>query len=32
MDLVWIAITLLFFGVCLAYVVFLAKEDKKWKT
>jgi len=32
MDVVWIAITLIFFGVCLAYVGFLAKEGKTWKT
>ena len=28
MDVVWMAITLIFFGVCLAYVGFLAKEGK----
>jgi hypothetical protein len=32
MDVVWIAIVLIFFGVCLAYVSFLAKEGKTWKT
>lgn len=32
MDLVWIGISLVFFGVCLAYVGFLAKEGKIWKT
>jgi len=28
----WIAIFLLFFVICLAYVGFLAKEGKTWKT
>jgi hypothetical protein len=32
MDVAWIAITLLFFVICLAYVSFLAKEGKTWKT
>jgi hypothetical protein len=32
MDFVWIAISFIFFGVCLAYVGFLAKERKTWKT
>ena len=32
MDVVWIAISLIFFGVCLAYVGFLSKEGKTWKT
>ncbi len=32
MDIVWLVITLVFFGVCLGYVVFLAKEGKTWKT
>jgi hypothetical protein len=32
MDLVWIGISLVFFGVCLAYVSFLGKEGKTWKT
>jgi len=32
MDAVWIIIALLFFGVCLAYVGFLAGEGKTWKT
>jgi hypothetical protein len=32
MDVAWIAITLLFFLICLAYVSFLAKEGKTWKT
>jgi hypothetical protein len=32
MDVVWIAISLIFFGVCLVYVSFLAKEGKTWKT
>ena len=32
MDLIWIGISLVFFGVCLAYVGFLAKEGKTWKT
>jgi hypothetical protein len=32
MDVVWIVITLLFFVVGVAYVSFLAKEGKTWKT
>jgi hypothetical protein len=32
MDVVWIVIALLFFVICLAYVSFLAKEGKTWKT
>jgi hypothetical protein len=32
MDFVWLAISLVFFVVCLAYVSFLAKEGKTWKT
>jgi hypothetical protein len=32
MDIVWIIIALVFFGICLAYVEFLAKESKTWKT
>jgi len=32
MDFVWIVISLVFFVVCLAYVSFLAKEGKTWKT
>ena len=32
MDFVWLAIFLGFFVVCLAYVGFLAKEGKTWKT
>jgi hypothetical protein len=32
MDVVWIAIALVFFGVCLAYVSFLSQEGKTWKT
>ncbi len=32
MDVVWIAIPLIFFVVCLAYVGFLAQEGKTWKT
>jgi hypothetical protein len=32
MDLVWIGISLVSFGICLAYVGFLAKEGKTWKT
>jgi hypothetical protein len=32
MDVVWIAIALIFFAACLAYVSFLAKEGKTWKT
>jgi hypothetical protein len=32
MDVAWIAITVLFFVICLAYVGFLTKEGKTWKT
>jgi hypothetical protein len=32
MDVVWIFITLIFFVICLAYVGFLAREGKTWKT
>jgi hypothetical protein len=32
MDIVWMAIILVFFALCLAYVGFLAKEGKTWKT
>jgi len=32
MDIVFIVITVLFFVICLAYVRFLAKEGKTWKT
>jgi hypothetical protein len=32
MDVVWIIIFLIFFGICLTYVRFLAKESKTWKT
>jgi hypothetical protein len=32
MDIVWITIPLIFFGICLAYVGFLGKEGKTWKT
>jgi hypothetical protein len=32
MDVVWIAITVIFFAVGLAYIGFLAKEGKIWKT
>jgi hypothetical protein len=32
MDIIWIAITIIFFVICLAYVGFLAKEGKTWKT
>ena len=32
MDILWIAISILFFVACLAYVGFLAKEGKTWKT
>jgi hypothetical protein len=31
MDVVWIIISLIFFGICLAYVGFLTKESKTWK-
>lgn len=32
MDIIWIVITIIFFIICLAYVGFLAKEGKTWKT
>jgi len=32
MDVICLAIALVFFGVCLGYVSFLAKEGKIWKT
>ena len=32
MDVIWIAIPLIFFGACLVYVGFLGKEGKIWKT
>ncbi len=32
MDIVWMLITVIFFGICLIYVGFLAKEGKTWKT
>ena len=32
MDIVWIAIAIFFFGICLGYVGFLDKEGKSWKT
>ncbi len=32
MDVIWLAISLAFFGICLVYVGFLAKEGKTWKT
>jgi hypothetical protein len=32
MDVIMVVIPLIFFGVCLAYVGFLAKEGKIWKT
>ncbi len=32
MDLVWIALTVIFFGLCLGYVNFLDQEGKLWKT
>jgi hypothetical protein len=32
MDFVWIIIALIFFSICLAYVGFLAREGKSWKT
>jgi hypothetical protein len=32
MDVVWIIISLIFFGICLAYIGFLAREGKTWKT
>jgi|WetSurMetagenome_2_1015567.scaffolds.fasta_scaffold875164_2 hypothetical protein len=31
MDIVWIAIFLIFFAICLGYVDFLVKEGTKWK-
>jgi hypothetical protein len=32
MDLLWIIIPLIFFAICLAYVGFLGREGKTWKT
>ena len=32
MDIVWIVIAIIFFGLCLGYVGFLDKEGKLWKT
>jgi hypothetical protein len=32
MDVVWIIISLIFFGICLAYIGFLGREGKTWKT
>jgi len=32
MDLFWISLTIIFFFICLAYVGFLAREGKTWKT
>ena len=32
MDVVWIIIVVIFFGICLGYVGFLGKEGKTWKT
>ena len=32
MDVVWIIIAIIFFGICLGYVGFLAKEGTTWKT
>jgi hypothetical protein len=32
MDMVWITIAILFFGLCLTYVGFLDKEGTQWKT
>jgi hypothetical protein len=32
MDIVWIAILAIFFGLCLTYVGFLDKEGRQWKT
>ena len=32
MDSVWIVMVLIFFGICLVYVAFLAGEGKTWKT
>ena len=32
MDIVWIIISVIFFGLCLAYVGFLDREGKSWKT
>jgi hypothetical protein len=32
MDVIWIIISLIFFGICLVYVGFLAQEGKTWKT
>jgi hypothetical protein len=32
MDAVWIVLTIVFFGICLAYVGFLDQEGSLWKT
>jgi uncharacterized membrane protein len=32
MDVIMVVISLIFFVVCLAYVGFLAREGKTWKT
>jgi hypothetical protein len=32
MDMVWIAVSLIFFAISLAYVGFLGREGKTWKT
>ena len=32
MDVIWIIICIIFFGICLTYVGFLAREGKTWKT
>jgi hypothetical protein len=32
MDIIWLVTILVFFGICLLYVGFLAKEGKTWKT
>jgi hypothetical protein len=32
MDALWLIITVVFFGMCLLYVGFLAGEGKTWKT
>lgn len=32
MDIVWLAISVTFFGLCLTYVGFLDQEGKTWKT
>ncbi len=31
MDIVWIIISVIFFGICLAYVGFLDRGAKAWK-